>query len=155
VRAAGSVTVKDAIRNSRQAGRWHSAGDPEADCRALLAGQAFRVMAHRRNDGRWGYGRLEIDGQPLAVTWKRAALPLPRPGRARGARVLPLALPSRIVLTRRVDVARERFPPMNDWLFTVVTIRTRDGTETLAIPTIDVPLVHAALELANAGEASD
>jgi hypothetical protein len=50
--------------------------------------------------GRWAGGRLEIGGQPLAVT--------------------------------------------------VVTIRTRDGQETLAIPTIDLPLVHAALELANA-----
>jgi hypothetical protein len=54
------------------------------------------------------------------------------------------------VLTRPVDVARDRFPQMNDWLFTVVTIRTQHGQETLAIPTIDVPLVHAALELANA-----
>jgi hypothetical protein len=154
-RAAGSITVRDAIRNSRQAGRWHPAGDPEADRRALLTGQAFRVMALRRNDGRWGYGRLEIGGQPLAVTWKRTALPLAGPKRARGAPVLPLALPSRIVLTRPVDAARERFPQMNDWLFTVVTIRTRDGQETLAIPTIDVPLVHAALELANAEETPD
>ncbi len=150
VRAAGSVTVRDAIRNSRQAGSWHPAGDPEADRGALLAGQAFRVTALRRNDGRWGYGRLEIGGQPLTVTWKRAALPLAGPKRARGARILPLALPSRIVLTRPVDAARDRFPQMNDWLFAVVTIRTQDGQETLAIPTIDVPLVHAALELANA-----
>ena len=49
-----------------------------------------------------------------------------------------------------VDMARDRFPQLNDWLFAVVTIRTQDGQETLAIPTIDVPLVHAALELANA-----
>jgi hypothetical protein len=41
---------------------------------------------------------------------------------------------------------------MNDWLFTVATIRVRDGQETLAIPAIDVPLVHAALELASAAE---
>lgn len=151
VRAAGSVTIRDAIRNSRQAGSWHPAGDPEADRSALLAGQAFRVVALRRNDGRWGHGRLEIGGQPLTVTWKRAALPLAGPKRARGApRILPLALPSRIVLTRPVDVARDKFPHMNYWLFAVVTIRTQDGQETLAIPTIDVPLVHAALELANA-----
>lgn len=39
---------------------------------------------------------------------------------------------------------------MNDWVFTVVTVRTPDGYEMLAIPTIDVPLVHAALELASA-----
>jgi hypothetical protein len=38
---------------------------------------------------------------------------------------------------------------MNDWLFTVATIRAQDVQETLAIPTIDLPLVHAALELAN------
>ena len=44
---------------------------------------------------------------------------------------------------------------MNDWLFTVATIRTPDGQETLAIPSIDVPLVHAALELANAEENLD
>jgi hypothetical protein len=37
-------------------------------------------------------------------------------------------------------------------LFTVATIRVRDGQETLAIPAIDVPLVHAALELASAKE---
>lgn len=153
VRAAGSNTVRDAIRNSRKAGRWHPAGDPEADRGALLAGQAFRVTAFRKN-GRWGYGRLEIDGQPLAVTWKRNALPLAGPHRARGVRVLPLAPPSRIVLTRPVDVARDRFPQMNDWLFTVVTVSTPDGYELFAIPTIDVPLVHAALELANA-EAGD
>lgn len=155
VRAAGSVTLTDVIRNSRQAGRWHPAGDPGADRRALLAGQAFRVTALRRNDRRWGYGRLEIGGQPLAVTWKRATLPLAGPGRPRGARSLPLALPSRILLTRPVDSGRDRFPQMNDWLFTVVTIRTRDGQETLAIPTIDLPLVHAALELANAEDPLD
>jgi hypothetical protein len=154
VRAAGSNTLSDAIRNSRKAGRWHPAGDPEADRGALLAGQAFRVTAFRRSDGRWGYGRLEIGGQPLAVTWKRNALPLAGPHRARGARVLPLAPPSRIALTRPVDVARDRFPQMNDWLFTVATVSTPDGYELLAIPTIDVPLVHAALELANA-EAGD
>jgi hypothetical protein len=65
-----------------------------------------------------------------------------------------LALPSRIVLTRPVDVARDRFPKLNDWLFTVVTIRTQDGRETLAIPTIDLPLVHTALELANAEDSA-
>lgn len=95
-------------------------------------------------------GRRGIGGQPLTVTWKRAALPLAGPKRARGApRILPLALPSR-VLTRPVGMARDRFPQMNDRLFAVVTIRTQDGQETLAIPTIDVPLVHATLELANA-----
>jgi hypothetical protein len=57
---------------------------------------------------------------------------------------------SRIALTRPVDLGRDRFPQTNDWLYTVITIRTRDGQETFAIPTIDVPLVHAALELANA-----
>ena len=51
---------------------------------------------------------------------------------------------------RAVDLGRDRFPQTNDWLYTVVTIRTRDGQETLAITTTDVPLVHAALELANA-----
>jgi hypothetical protein len=150
VRAAGTVTVTDVIRNSRRAGHWHPAGDPEADLRALLAGQAFRVTALRRNAGRWGRGRLEIGGQPLAVTWKRAALPMAGPRRARGALSLPLALPSRIVLARPVDLGRDRFPQTNEWLYTVLTIRTRDGQETLAIPTIDAPLVHAALELANA-----
>jgi len=155
VRAAGSITVRDAIRNFRQAGRWHAAGDPEADRRALLAGQAFRVTALRRTGGRWGHGRLEIGGRPLAVTWKRAVLPLAGPRRARGARSVPLAPPSRIVLTRRVDVARDRFPRMNDWLFTVATIRTRDGRETLAIPAMDVPLIHAALERANAEQTLD
>jgi hypothetical protein len=150
VRAAGTVTLRDTIRNSRQAGRWHPAGDPEADRKALLAGQAFRVAALRRNDRRWGRGRVQIGGQPLAVTWERAALPLAGPGWAREARSLPLALPSTIVLTRPVDVARDRFPQLNDRLYTVVTIRTPDGQETLAIPTIDVPLVHAALELASA-----
>ena len=39
---------------------------------------------------------------------------------------------------------------MNDWLFTVVTIRTREDQETFAIPSVDVPLVHAALSRANA-----
>jgi hypothetical protein len=32
----------------------------------------------------------------------------------------------------------------------VVTIRTQDGQHVLAIPSLDVPLVHTALELANA-----
>src|SRR6185437_5907971 len=72
VQAAGSLTLTGAIRNSRRAGSWHPAGDPEADRRALLAGQAFRVVALRRNGGRG----------------KR--------------RPLPLAIPSRIVLTRPV-----------------------------------------------------
>lgn len=154
-RAAGSITVRDAIRNSRRAGRWHPAGDPEADRRALLAGQAFRVVARRRDQWRWGDGRLEIGGRPLAVTWKRAALPLAGPRRARGAPSVPLALPSSIMLTRPVNVVRDRFPQMNDWLYAVVTIRTAAGRETLAIPTIDVPLVHAALELANAERSVD
>jgi hypothetical protein len=154
VRAAGTVTLTDIIRNSRRARRWELAGDPEADRKALLAGQAFRVAAWKRNERRWGHGRLEIGGQPLAVTWKRAALPLAGRRRARGAPSLPLALPSRIALTRPVDVGRDRFPQTNDWLFTVVTIRTRDGQETFAIPTIDLPLVHAALELANAEDPS-
>jgi hypothetical protein len=154
VRAAGTVTVTDAIRNSRRARRWELAGDPEADRKALLAGQAFRVAAWRMNERRWGRGRLEISGQPLAVTWKRAALPLAGPRRARAAPSLPLTLPSTIALTRPVDVGRDRFPQTNDWLYTVVTIRTRDSQETFAIPTIDLPLVHAALELANAEDPS-
>ena len=37
----------------------------------------------------------------------------------------------------------------------VVTIRTRDGQEKLAIPTISLPLVYAALELANAEDPLD
>jgi hypothetical protein len=56
---------------------------------------------------------------------------------------------------RAVDLGRDRFPQTNEWLYTVVTIRTRDGQETLAITTIDVPLVHAALELANAEDPSN
>lgn len=155
VRAAGTITFTDAVRNSRRAGRWHPAGDPEADRRALLAGQAFRVVAFRRNDGRWGHGRLEIGGQPLMVTWKHAALPLAGRRQVRGARSLPLAAPSRIVLTRPVDVPRDKFPQLNNEMFTVVTIRTRNGQETLAISTIDVPLVYAALEQANAEGPSD
>jgi hypothetical protein len=149
VRAAGSVTLRGAIRNARRAGYWHPAGDPEADRRALLAGQAFRVVALRRNGRHWGHGRLEIGGQPITVTWKSAARPLARPGSVRPARCLLLAVPSRIVLTRPVDVARDRFPRMNGWLFAVVTIRTPDSQETFAIPAIDVSLVHAALELAS------
>jgi hypothetical protein len=147
VRAAGTVTLTGAIRNSRRAGGWHPAGDPEADRRALLAGQAFRVVALRRNGRRWRNGRLEIGGRPLTVTWKRAAVSL---GGLRGAPALPLAVRSRIVLTRRVDRARDRFPRTNGWLFTVITIRTRGSQETFAIPAVDVRLVHAALELANA-----
>jgi len=155
VRSAGSVTVSDVIRYSWRARRWHHAGDPEADRTAFLAGQAFRVVAFRRNEGRWGRGRLTVGGQPLAVTWERAALPLAGPMRARGARSVPLAPPSRIALTRPFDAARDRFPQVNDWLYTVVTISTPDGHEKLAVPTIDVPLVHAALELANAEESRD
>ncbi|HEX3514270.1 MAG TPA: hypothetical protein VHT26_09755 [Trebonia sp.] len=154
VRAAGSFALDGAVRNSRWTRRWFPAGDPEADRRALLAGQAFRVVALQRNEGRWGYGKLEIGGQPLAVTWKRNSWPTAGSRRARGPRIMPLALPSRIVLTRPVDFARDRFPMVNDWLFTVVTIRTRDGQEKLTIPTIDLPLVHAALELANAEDPS-
>jgi hypothetical protein len=60
-----------------------------------------------------------------------------------------LILPTKIMLTRPVDLARDRFPA-NDLLFTVVTIRAQDGRHVLAIPTLDVPLVHTALELANA-----
>lgn len=142
VRAAGTTTLRGAIRNSRRAGGWHPAGDPEADRRALLNGQAFRVVALRRDGGRWDHGKLEIAGRPLTVTWKRVGW--------RRAGIVPLAGPSRIVLTRPVDRARDRFPRTNDWLFAVVKICTRDGQETLAIPVIDVPLVHAALELANA-----
>jgi hypothetical protein len=149
VRAAGTVTVRDAIRNSWRARRWQPAGDPEADRGALLAGQAFRVAALRRIDGRWRRGRLDIGGRPLAVTWDRGVLPLTGPRRARRAPSPPLAPPARIVLTRQAAVTRERLPA-NDWLFTVITVSTPDGYEMLAIPTIDVPLVHAALELANA-----
>jgi len=71
VRAAGSLTVTDAIRNSRQAGSWHPAGDPEADRDALLAGQAFRVTALRRNDRRWA-----------SEAWRSAGSPSPSPGSA-------------------------------------------------------------------------
>jgi hypothetical protein len=155
VRAAGSVTVIGSIRNSGDARRLDRAGDPAADRTALLAGQAFRVTALRSNEGRWGYGTLAIGGQPLAVTWKRDTLPLAGPRRARGAPILPLALPSTIVLTRPVDSGRDRFPQVNGWLFTVVTIRTRDGQEKFALPTLDLPLVHAALELANAENAEN
>ena len=151
MRAAGSASAGDAIRNSRQAGHWHPAGDPEADRAALLAGQAFRVVAYRRGGGgRWGRGSLEIGGQPLAVTWTRPALPVAGPQRARGARSMPLTPPSRIVLTRPVDMVRDRFLQTNHWRYAVVTVRTREGREVLVIPTIDVPLVYAALEVASA-----
>jgi hypothetical protein len=146
VRAAGTNTVGDVLRNSVRARGWHPGGDPEADRAALLAGQAFRVAAWRKSDGRWGRGHLEIGGRPLAVSWRRDRLPLRGPRRARG---MPFAPPAQIVLTRRADLARDRFPA-NDRLFTVLTVRARDATEMLAIPTLDVPLVHAALELANA-----
>jgi hypothetical protein len=52
VRAAGSGTLLSGIRNSRPAGYWHPAGDPEADRRALLAGRAFRVVAYRMDSRR-------------------------------------------------------------------------------------------------------
>jgi hypothetical protein len=149
VRAAGSNTFGDVIRNSARARSWHPAGDPEADRGALLAGQSFRVTTLLKSSGRWGYGHLEIGGQPLTVTWKRARSPVTGPRRAKGEPSRPLTLPSRIVLTRPVDLARDRFPS-NDLIFTVVTIRTQDGQHVLAIPTLDVPLVHTALELANA-----
>ncbi len=149
VRVAGTVTIRDVIRNSWRARRYHPGGDPEADRAALLAGQAFRVAALCRIDGHWRRGRLDIGGQPLAVDWKRNAVPVARSRRARDAKVPTLAPPARIVLTRPVGAGRERLP-VNDWLFTVVTISRPDGYEMLAIPTIDVPLVHAALELASA-----
>jgi hypothetical protein len=155
VRAAGSFNIRDAIRYSRLAGHWRPAGDPEADRRALLAGQAFRVTALRKTGRRWSYGKLEIGGRLLTVTWKRAASPLAQPGRRQGAPSLPLAAPSRIVFARRADSGRDRFRPTNDWLYAVVTIRTRDRQETLAVPTIDLSLVHAALELANAENPTD
>jgi|GEM_PF-5443878 len=156
VRAAGTVTMRDAIRNSRLAGHWHPAGDPEADRGALLAGQRFRVTALRRTDSGWGPGKLQIGGQPLTVTWRRAARPsfrsrpAVRSGPAGRARSLPLAVPSRVVLARPVNQVRDRFPRINGRLFTVATIATPDGYEMLAVPTIDLPLVHAALELAAA-----
>jgi hypothetical protein len=59
------------------------------------------------------------------------------------------------VFARRADSGRDRFRPTNDWLYAVVTIRTRDRQETLAVPTIDLSLVHAALELANAENPTD
>jgi hypothetical protein len=148
VRAAGSNTFGDVFRNSARARSWHPAGDPEADREALLAGQAFRVTALLKVGERWGYGRLEIGGQPLTVTWRRAPAPLVGPFRAK-ERNLPLMPPARIVLTRPVDLAHGRFPS-NDLIFTVATIRTQDARHVLAIPTLDVPLVHTALELANA-----
>jgi hypothetical protein len=148
VRAAGSNTLGDVFRNSARARSWHPVGDPEADREALLAGRAFRVTALLKAGERWRYGRLEIGGQPLTVTWMRAPALLVRPLRAKD-RNLPLRLPSRIVLTRPVDLAHGRFPS-NDLIFTVATIRTQDGPLVLAIPTLDVPLVHTALELANA-----
>src|SRR6202007_2857721 len=49
VRAAGSNTFGDVIRNSARARSWHPDGDPEADRQALLAGQAFRVAALLKN----------------------------------------------------------------------------------------------------------
>ena len=58
--------------------------------------------------------------------------------------------PARIMLTRQVDLARDRFPSSNDLIFTVVTIGTQHDRHVLALPSLDVPLVHMALELANA-----
>jgi hypothetical protein len=148
VRAAGSNTAGDVLRNSARARSWHPAGDPEADRVALLAGQAFRVAAALKVGQRWERGRLEIGGQPLAVTWTRAHAPLA--GRFLGKeRALPLTPSARIVLTRPVDLANGRFP-FNDVIFTVVTIRAQDARHVLAIPTLDVPLVHTALALAGA-----
>lgn len=89
VRAAGSSTFGDAIRNSARARSWHPDGDPAADRQALFAGQAFRVTALLKNGGRWGDGRLEIGGQPLTVTWRRATLPLAGPRRAKGSGAFP------------------------------------------------------------------
>ncbi len=68
-----------------------------------------------------------------------------------GTQSRPLAVPWSILLTRPVDLIRDRFLLQGkDWLFTVVTVGTGNGREVLAVPTWDVPLVRLALEIASA-----
>lgn len=83
---------------------------------------------------------------PLHVTWTRTLPLLER--FARPANSVAIANPARVLLTRPVRVPQDWFPQQNSWLYTVVTVGTPDKRETFAIPTLDVPLVHAALELA-------
>jgi hypothetical protein len=144
VRAAGSNTLSDVIRYSRRAGRDQPTGDPEADREALLAGQSFRVFAYWKTGRRWNTGELRIGGQPLELAWRRSLPSLP----GRAPQHLPLTPSARMLLTRPVAETREWFPNKG-WLFTAVTIDTGNGREVLAVPTLDVPLVCLALEVAN------
>jgi hypothetical protein len=145
VRAAGSNTLTDVIQYSRRAGHYQPTGDPEADRVVLLAGQSFRVLAYWKDGRRWNTGELRIGGQPLALTWRRGLPSLP----GRAPRCLPLTPPMGMLLTCPLGETREWFPNKS-WLFTAVTIGTRNGREVLAVPTLDVPLVRLALEIANA-----
>jgi len=145
VRAAGSNTLTDVIRYSRRAGHYQPTGDLEANRAALLAGQSFRVLAYWKDGRRWNTGELRISGQPLALTWRRRLPSLP----GRAPQSLPLTPSAAMVLTCSLAETREWFPNKG-WLFSAVTIDTANGREVLAVPTLDVPLVRLALEIANA-----
>jgi hypothetical protein len=131
-RAAGSRTLTDVLR---VAARRHPAR-PETDIRDPRAGVALRVSAFARRDGWFRQGWLVLDpGAADPVVWQAY--------RARRPERLPVPGPYRVWAVTEVAAPDRRW--VKDFLFRVVVLDAGAEHWELAVPTVDVPLVRAAL----------
>jgi hypothetical protein len=110
------------------------ATDPADDLRALSDGsRPLIVSAFRHEQGNWRNGRLTLDTTaPKPITWREArktAQPLPAP--------------------IDVEAVRSVTSPDSEWikagLFRIITVQAGGQPWRLAIPTVDVELVRAAI----------
>ncbi|MFI0940217.1 hypothetical protein [Streptomyces sp. NPDC021020] len=139
-RAAGTVTFSDLLRQPRRLlGRFggdSAARAADADAAAFAAGEARVVTAFAHEGRRLRQGLLVLDpASPTPVTWHRTMRP--RPG------------PSPVPLSAPFDVLAVT-PGTPRRAFTLVTFTAAATPWALAVPALDLPLVHAALSRANA-----
>jgi hypothetical protein len=110
------------------------ATDPVEDLRALFEGHYRLIVgAFRYEDGRWRRGRLTLDAAAAdPIIWRK-----PRNARE------PLTAPIDVEAVRPITTADNRW--IKARLFRIITAYSGGQLWRLAVPTVDVELMRAAI----------
>ncbi|MFI1385178.1 hypothetical protein [Embleya sp. NPDC020886] len=146
-RAAGTQTFSELIRNPKRMLELltgDTSARAEADLAAWNAGEARAVAAFSRDDGRFRQGMPILDpAAPAPAVWLRFRA-LRRPGEG-----VVLAAPFHVHGVRPVDGPGSH--TIDRLRFRLVAVQGADRHWELAVPTVDVPLVRAALHAIGSG----